>query len=259
MTCPLCGNEGSTHEIVKAGEARIIACRICTNAWSDPPPAGKSYDSDDFHGRFNYIDMEDLPKQWRNGLIKQIKIIRRFLLPGSRLLEIGCGQGLLLEALKKDGYKVAGIEPSVSGSKKAAEKGLDVINDYFPSNRIEGQKFDLVILSQVLEHINNLHFFLNHLAAALTKNGKILFVQTNWKGLMPRYFKSRWYAWVPDQHYWHFTPKGLAIILERKGFQVEKVEYYSLEHNNHLLSRLASIVPTLADQFHMIVKYEYHQ
>ena len=251
--CPLCSAQDRSYEVVRIGKATILGCRNCTNAWTDPSPTFIKYDEEDFYGHGRYQSMADLPRQWRNGYIRQIKTIKSSVKPGSVVLEIGCGQGLLMTALNKEGYHVVGIEPSISGSEKAIEKGLTVINDYFPSKRLEGQKYDLVVLSQVLEHIKDFNQFIDRVLVTLTKVGKVLFVQTNWKGLMPRYLKSGWYAWVPDQHYWHFTPKGLAIILEQKGCRVEKVEWYSLEHSDHILSRLTEVFPKLSDQFHMLV------
>jgi len=255
IICPLCGSECSSYQIVTVRESRIIACKRCTNARTFPQPHPLDYENEDFHGQFKYKNVNDLPHQWKVGILKQIKIIQHNMLVGDKVLEIGCGQGMLLEELKKEGVDVVGIEPSVSGSLVASQKGLNIINDNFPSETLKGKKYDLIILAQVLEHIKDPGLFIDEILSILSKKGKILFVQTNWKGLMPRFFKSSWYAWVPEQHYWHFTPKGLAYILEKKGCIVEKIEYYSLEHNMHIISQLANIIPRQGDQFHLLVRY----
>lgn len=256
FVCPLCGSENSSYEIVIAGESTIIACKKCTNAWTHPAPSVLSYVEEDFHGQFNYKSVHDLPEQWKEGVLKQVKVIKHGLMSGGKILEIGCGQGWLLEELKKEGFNVVGIEPSVSGAVIASQKGLNIVNANFPSETLKDKKYDLIILAQVFEHIKDPRLFIDELLAILSKNGKILFVQTNWKGLMPRFFKSSWYAWVPEQHYWHFTPKGLAYILKKNGFLIEDVEYYSLEHRNHILSRVTKIIPNQGDQFHMLVSID---
>ncbi len=254
FVCPLCRGESSSYEIGIAGESRIIACNKCTNAWTYPPPTSLFYEEEDFHSQFKYKSAEELPEQWKDGILKQVKVIKHGLMSGGNILEIGCGQGLLLEELKKEGFNVVGVEPSVSGSVIASRKGLNVINDNFPSETLKNKKYDLIILSQVLEHIKDPGMFIDEILVILSKGGKILFVQTNWKGLIPRYLKSRWHAWVPEQHYWHFTPKGLAYILKKKGCIVERIEYYSLEHSNHILSRVTKIIPNQGDQFHMLIR-----
>lgn len=254
--CPLCGNENCSYVVVTLGESRIIGCHKCTNAWTDPPPDRMAYGEEDFHGQFKYKSVNELPEQWKESILKQIKIIKHGLMSGGKILEIGCGQGWLMEELIKEGFNVEGIDPSVSGSVIAARKGLNIINDKFPSETLKDKKYDLIILSQVLEHIKNPGLFIDEILAILSKKGKILFVQTNWQGLMPRYLKSKWYAWVPEQHYWHFTPKGLAYILKKKGCIIEDIEYCSLEHRNHILSRVTKIIPNQGDQFHMLVSID---
>ena len=254
IICPLCGNNDSSYTVVILGESKIMGCKICTNAWTDPPPDDMTYEAEDFHGQFKFKSLYELPEQWKEGILKQVKVIKHGLMSGGKILEIGCGQGWLLEELKKEGFNVVGIEPSVSGSVIAAQKGLNIINDKFPSEQLKDDKYHLIILSQVLEHIKDPELFIDKIMKILCPKGKVLFVQTNWQGLMPRLFKSTWYAWVPDQHYWHFTPKGLTYILNKKKFIVESVEYYSLEHGNHILSRFTNIIPNLGDQFHILVR-----
>ena len=55
-------------------------------------------------------------------------------------------------------------------------------------------------------------------------------VQTHWLGVMPQRYKEKWYAWVPEQHFWHFTPQGLEGIAGPLGLVREAVEYSSLVH-----------------------------
>ena len=98
-------------------------------------------------------------------------------------------------------------------------RGLDIKNEYFSSAASE-RKYDLIIMSHVFEHIEKLNDFLKDLSRSLNNNGAIMFTQTNYKGLLPRLQKEKWYAWVAEQHYWHFTLKGLTKLLYKNNAEI---------------------------------------
>ena len=92
-----------------------------------------------------------------------------------------------------------GIEPSKTASESARQSGLNVIQGYFPDTIVQGL-FDAIIMSHVLEHIQEPIGLLKHVSNS-ARGGYVLLVQTNWRGLMPRIYKEKWYAWVPEHHY----------------------------------------------------------
>lgn len=251
INCPLCGG-GPVSGQISAPGWRIVSCHSCTNAWTLPPPPEVAYSTMDFHAQFPYRTAADLPRQWKKALRMQADLIERALPRGARLLEIGCGQGLLLGELARRGMAAEGIEPSESAAQKAREAGLKVATGYFPHPSCEGP-FDVVVMSHVLEHVRDPRLVLQKVAAAAP--GRLaLFVQTHWRGLVPRLQKAAWYAWVPEQHFWHFTPRGMAAFLGSLGWKVECVEYSSLEHRNSLVSLMGEWVPGWGDQFHLLAR-----
>ncbi|MFQ3664403.1 MAG: class I SAM-dependent methyltransferase, partial [Chloroflexaceae bacterium] len=167
--------------------------------------------------------MAELPPQWRYSLQLQVDRLMKVLPPGARVLEIGCGEGLLLDELRRRGLRVTGIEPSIAASAAARSKGLDVHTGYFPGVPIEGP-FDAVVMSHVLEHLSQP---IETLVAIdrLLNGGYVLLIQTNWRGLIPRICGRRWYAWVPDQHFWHFTPRGLMQLFQPLGWRTRAIDY----------------------------------
>jgi hypothetical protein len=83
--------------------------------------------------------------------------------------------------------------------------------------------------------------------------------QTNWLGVMPTLLRQNWYAWVPTEHFWHFTPHGISKIVEHLGWNVLEVEYSSLVHtcsdvSVNPLSQRAAKLPGLGDQFVMMLQ-----
>jgi SAM-dependent methyltransferase len=90
----------------------------------------------------------------------------------SQILEIGVGRGHLSYLLSKSDRKVIGIEPGRGYSREWGELGIQVVRDFFPSNKIKGN-FDGIVSYAVLEHVDNPALFLQAMAAQLTVEGKI--------------------------------------------------------------------------------------
>ncbi|MCU0606086.1 MAG: class I SAM-dependent methyltransferase [Candidatus Edwardsbacteria bacterium] len=207
-------------------------------------------DTADFHSQFGYNTLDDVSPQWRGAVLRQIDLLTSRLAPDAAILEIGCGRGLALRELKRRGYAARGIEISPAAAQAARSNGLDVQAADFMAPGNPG-RYDAVFLSHVLEHMPDIGPLLDKVASALKPAGVVVFAQTNWKGLVPRLQRERWYGWTPDQHYWHFTPKGLGAVLASRGWTVLRTEQSSLSHGNSPLSRLGPLVG-MGDQFHLL-------
>ncbi len=104
---------------------------------------------------------------------------------GLRLLDIGCGGGLLCEPMTRLGFSVTGIDASAEtvgvASAHAAEVGLDI--DYravtAEALRASGETFDLVLNMEVIEHVANPRLFLADCAALLSPGGLMILATLN--------------------------------------------------------------------------------
>jgi 2-polyprenyl-3-methyl-5-hydroxy-6-metoxy-1,4-benzoquinol methylase len=255
--CQICNAENST-ELCRVDNSQILYCHKCKNARTFPPPVDFDYSSEDFHG--NNLEsatdpessFEKLPSQWRESILIQVEIIQRNLPPKASILEIGCGEGILLHQLALGGFNVYGIEPGINASARARESGLNVITGHFPEDSPPGP-FDAIILSHVLEHLESPAEILQDL---LTRNPRVLvfLVQTNFQGVIPRLRKKQWYAWAPEQHFWHFSNKGIKYLARNHGYEVTGVTYSSLCHQpilHRVLNLIAFWVPRYFDQMHI--------
>lgn len=265
VNCRLC----DSNKVIKwlsSDDFTILLCRDCQNGFTVPLPSAIDYSKKDFHAN-EVLDEEisektlnDLPLEWKEGIKLQVSAICKHLQPGARILEIGCGEGILLNELKNLGFEVTGIEPSVTASKRAQEKGLKVFQGYFPHSAMEGKTYDMIIMSHVLEHLEDPHQILINITKSLTSDGLLLLVQTNFKGLMPRLQSTKWYAWVPEQHFWHFTPDGIINICRRHKMSFVDKKYYPLVHINSRLNsamnalKIGDLLPFVYDQFHIILR-----
>ena len=98
------------------------------------------------------------------------------MLPGRRVYEIGAAEGTLLASFRDRGYTVAGIEPLAPYAAYAREQlKLDVATGYFDDSVAAGEKADLVILDNVLEHLLSPFRTLRTVRRMMNDNG-ILYV-----------------------------------------------------------------------------------
>jgi 2-polyprenyl-6-hydroxyphenyl methylase / 3-demethylubiquinone-9 3-methyltransferase len=145
-------------------------------------------------------------------------------LGGLRLLDIGCGAGLLCEPLSRLGAQVIGIDPSASNiaaAKLHADKRHLAID--YRCTTVEQvdprERFDIVLAMEVVEHVTDVGMFLNRCAAMLKPNG-LMVVSTlnrNWKSFALAIVGAEYVLrWLPrGTHEWNkfVTPDELAKYL----------------------------------------------
>jgi 2-polyprenyl-6-hydroxyphenyl methylase/3-demethylubiquinone-9 3-methyltransferase len=146
----------------------------------------------------------------RDRLKEHFKLDGRGIKPlaGLRVLDIGCGGGLISEPLARMGAKVTGIEPKVANIKAAlahAEpQGLDI--DYRAATVEDlvaaGETFDAVVCLEVVEHVPDVGAFLKSCAAAVKPDGVMVLSTIN------RTLKSFALAIVGAEYVLRWLPVG---------------------------------------------------
>nr|WP_316170999.1 bifunctional 2-polyprenyl-6-hydroxyphenol methylase/3-demethylubiquinol 3-O-methyltransferase UbiG [Bradyrhizobium sp. SZCCHNRI1058] len=145
-------------------------------------------------------------------------------LSGLRMLDIGCGAGLLCEPFTRLGAQVVGVDPSASNIAAArlhAEKGHLSID--YRCTTIEEmdprERFDIVLAMEVVEHVTDVSAFLGRCAAVL-KPGGMMVVSTlnrNWKSFALAVVGAEYVLrWLPrGTHEWSkfVTPDELTKYL----------------------------------------------
>jgi SAM-dependent methyltransferase len=101
-----------------------------------------------------------------------------------------------------------------------------------PQNPIpQGVKFDLVVMFQVLEHLEWPVEELKRVAGLLNEGGVVIVGVPNFSSWQSRFGKSSWLHLDVPRHLLHFSPDSLAAVAEKAGLELRSVDYVSVEHD----------------------------
>ena len=152
-----------------------------------------------------------------------------------RILDIGCGGGLLSEPMSRLGADVTGIDASnknIQIAKLHAKKN-DLKINYIcssPENLKSNIKFDVILNMEIIEHVEDVDFFLSSCAKLLNKKG-IMFVATLNKTLKSYIFAivgaEYILRWLPiGTHEWEkfIRPEELIKILKKNNLKLDKID-----------------------------------
>ncbi len=142
------------------------------------------------------------------------EILKKFIKPGMKVLDVGCGSGKVLrELVKKTGCYGVGIDPFVSNF-----EGMDYRLIRLKAEEVDklDEIFDLVYSIHSFHHLENPEKFLKNLRKVLSLEGK--FVIIDWK--------KGAYTGIPEEYY---SQKELKSLLENNGYVTLETREDSME------------------------------
>ena len=185
-------------------------------------------DLEKYYDPNNYISHSDS----RNGLLEKIyqtvkkytlnnkvKLINEYTIEEKKLLDIGCGTGEFLISAKNKNWETVGVELNDIARKKAIDKKLEIFKSL---DDLNDQKFDVITLWHVLEHLPDLDKQINKIASLLNKNGTLIIAVPNYKSYDAQYYKEYWAAYDTPRHLWHFSQNAIKSIFKNKKIEVVK-------------------------------------
>ncbi len=152
-----------------------------------------------------------------------------------KILDIGCGGGLLSEPMSRLGAKVTGIDASDKNIKvaKLHSKKNNLQINYFcssPEKFNTKDKFDVILNMEIVEHVEDVNYFLKSCSKLLKKDG-IMFVATLNKTLKSYVFAivgaEYILRWLPiGTHEWEkfIKPEELISMLEKNNLKLDRLD-----------------------------------
>jgi len=234
--CPWCGASSGKPPWPgrEPPDFQVRRCGDCGHHYTVPvlgAAAIGAYYPETYYGatnrRFNPL-LERLVRVFRR---RRAAKLTRFVVPG-KVLDIGCGRGLTLAALRNLGWHTQGCELSEASSRHARNVlGLDVVCDGFHPERVRDGEFDAIILWHVFEHLDNPREVLAACARALRPGGVLALAVPNFGSWQLQATHYGWFHLDLPRHYSHFSATWLRARLAEYGFRVVDEYHGSLEQN----------------------------
>lgn len=215
------------HDHITHDAFEIRKCIACGVRFTAPPPAGM-----DRYYPSRYRGYGGLTKAVLQTLYRiRVRSWMRAAGGPGEVLEVGCGPGFMLDALRRHGWRVMGVERTEATARQARERfGLEVVAgdvEAVPRHRL----FDLVVMFQVLEHMPAPHHVLEACAARLKPGGRLIVAVPNAASWQARVSGPYWVHLDAPRHLFHFTPESLRRQFERAGLTVTRTRFISFEHD----------------------------
>jgi SAM-dependent methyltransferase len=210
--CVWCGHQFDAGDDRLPGRIRCARCGVATTSpWPSDAQLDEAYASwyRPATGRFSGLG----DKVLRHTRATLAKRLHRKLPPGP-VLDVGAGDGTLVEAFVRRGREAVGLEPYASGPHL---RNADI-------EEMSGA-WSAVIFWHSLEHLRRPAQALSHAAALLAPGGLLVIAVPNATSLQARAFGDSWLALDLPRHLVHLSPPALLSKIEALGLRVERVSY----------------------------------
>lgn len=184
----------------------------------------------------SYISHSDSSKGLINNLYKRARnytlnwkmnLVQRYAGNEQKtgtLLDIGAGTGAFLSKVKNTGWSVTGLEPDEGARKVCSEKyGLELQT---PGQLFElpSGEFDTVTMWHVMEHVHQLHEYMDQIKRVLTPDGAALIALPNYTSKDAQFYGEYWAAYDVPRHLYHFSPDSVRKLASLHGLSVKETK-----------------------------------
>ncbi|MDD2735826.1 MAG: class I SAM-dependent methyltransferase [Desulfuromonadaceae bacterium] len=210
----------------------VSYCRICGIGTTEPQPDDEILHA--LHSTQYYRNGEGVrfagPVEWLVEGMRRWRIHRLSqLVHKGRALDIGCGSGRFLRALRLSGWEVAGLE--LNDDTATAARKVHGLTVEASLEAFADKSFDLITITHVLEHIRDPRQMLAECARLLKPGGVIAVAVPNIESWQARLTQEHWFHLDLPRHLWHFSEKWLSKELAERGFSQIAVRRLDLAHN----------------------------
>ena len=234
IPCNLCG--GAFVGVLslkdrKGAYLRTVICKKCGLIWADPRPDDdsiKDYYSKGYRREYKKITIPKKKHVYRHAgeALRRYRFFEDLIEGGTRLLDIGAGNGVFVYCLRRLGHDAQGIEPDENHSRYARKVLETPVATGFASDLEDRAVYEMITLHHVLEHMTDPLSELNHIRSMLKPEGKLVVEVPNAEDIRQdpknRYHKA---------HIYTFNPETLTAMGEKAGFSLVRKSVAPLNGN----------------------------
>jgi len=250
--CRVCGADearvvlsGTDHREGVGGWFSVVACRACGLARVDPwpddpmawyPDAYQQHTAQTLTGR---VVEAGVRRTATRPMAPALRALVTAALPdaamggqlaaGTRLLDVGAGNGTAVRALRAAGVDAHGVEPEERAVAAAQTGGAPtVVTGTLEDNPLADMRWDVIRMYQTLEHMPDPVDALTRARELLAPGGRLVIGVPNFGSLGRRLFGASWDGLELPRHLHHFTPASLGQTLARADLDVTSIRTVAL-------------------------------
>ncbi|HME73808.1 MAG TPA: class I SAM-dependent methyltransferase [Myxococcota bacterium] len=235
-SCPVCeARDVRIAYDVEGLASRLVTCETCGTGRLFPLPSEAEIEA--FYPEAYYGDPSAakflLPVEWLVRLIgsRHVRFFLRGLAPAARVLDVGCGRGVLLREIAERGFEAHGVEVNASAARGADPRAEVRIAPRLADAGYPAAFFDEVVIWHVLEHLRDPRDTLEEVRRILRPGGRLVVAVPNFSSAQAHWAGPAWFHLDLPRHLFHFPLPALVQLLERSGFAIQSEHHFSLRQN----------------------------
>lgn len=211
----LCGNL-KNNEIGSLGNYSILECSECLLQFLEPIPVQKSLTEiySDYYKAWDYVGSgNEVSRMKKVTFQKYLKQITSYI-PSGTLLDVGCATGELMLAAQEFGFDVYGVEISPYGIRKCKKMFGEnkIVATNLKADDFPREFFDLITLSDVIEHITEPVLFVDLLWSLLKADGFLMIATPDTSSWIRKIMGKRWHHYK-EEHIYYYNHSNIVKLL----------------------------------------------
>jgi SAM-dependent methyltransferase len=217
--CPVCGTT-AIHPLRGFKKHELMKCSSCGFVFMRNIPSPQELE--EHYAVYAYADEKELPEATRisiENVLNQFETFRKT----NHMLDVGCGEGWILELARSRGWQVYGTEFSPRAVAICEKKGIKMYAGVLNPAQFQGIEFDVIISTETIEHIINPAEEINHFYQLLRPGGLLYLTTPNFNSYLRYLFRDNYAVISYPEHLSFFTRKSLHRLLTGSGFRRHKL------------------------------------
>ena len=231
--CLVC-NSANVHPLLGYERHDLVKCRDCSFVFMKKIPTGTELEN--YYSVYAYENEKEMPGPTRLSLENLIDSFEKYR-KNNRILDVGCGEGWILELAMKKGWEAYGTEFSSRAIEICEKKGIKMYAGVLKPASIKEKDFDIIVSSETIEHINNPREELANMYQLLRKGGLLYITTPNFNSYLRRMMKDRYAIIKYPEHLSYYTTKTLNRLLGETGFSKVKLMTTGISLSHYQLSK----------------------
>lgn len=228
VTCPGCGKENDNRHLLKNG-FQYFLCISCGTLYCSPRPGLEQLErfysegqSAEFWNKdfFPVVVEARREKIFRPRAEKARDILKQKQIIPKNICDVGAGHGILLEELRNIfPAKFYALEPNPVCASQCYTKGFKTIETCAEKSEAWEGKFDLVLCTELIEHVFSTHIFINSLYDLIVPGGVCILTGLGYEGYDILTLQDKSNSLFPPHHLNFLSIKGFETLFRSAGFR----------------------------------------